>query len=90
MTGGKFKISLCKLFHNTPHAPIKYWCYGASFLDKARRYLSRPSLDGRSGLEQIKGDTAGISIFRFRWFEPLWYYNLALSFPTDKMEPVFF
>lgn len=25
-----------KLFHNTLHAPIEYWCYGASFLDKCR------------------------------------------------------
>ena len=66
MTGGKFKISLCKLFHNTPHVPITYWCYAVSFLDKVRYYLSRPSLGDRSGLEQIKGDTADISIFRFR------------------------
>ena len=69
MTSDKLKFSLCKLFHNTPHVPIKYWFYAASFLDRVRHYLSRSSLDGRSGLEQIKGDTSDIIIFRFRWFE---------------------
>ena len=67
--GGNFKLVVSKLFHNTPHAPTSYWCYASSFLDKARRYLSKPSLDGISGYEVIKGETGDISIFHFSWFE---------------------
>jgi len=72
---GNFKHALLKLYHNTLHAPLKYWYYAASFLDKTRRYLSKNTLNGRCGYEMISGETAGISIFRFAWFEPIWFYN---------------
>ena len=70
--GGNFKFALQKLLHNTSHAPITYWCYAATFLDKARRFLSKASLDGRCGNEVISGETRDISIFRFYWFEAVW------------------
>ena len=38
----------------------------------------------------IKGETADISIFRFSWFQPVWYYNPLVSFPNNKMEPGLF
>ncbi len=88
--GGNFKFALLKLFHYTPHAPISYWCYAAEFLDLVRRHLSKISLRGRSGHEMIFGETSDISIFRFRWFQPVWYYCPTVSFPTDKMRPGFF
>ena len=87
--GGNFKLRLIKLFHHTPHAPIAYWCYAASFLDTIGRFLSTASLNGRSSHETVHGDTADISIFRFPWFSPVWYYSPGLSFPSDKMEPGF-
>ena len=31
-----------------------------------------------------------ISIFRFPWFSPVWYYAPNLDFPTDRMQPGFF
>ena len=34
--GGNFKFAVLKLFYNTSHAPVSYWCYAAS-LDKTRR-----------------------------------------------------
>ena len=47
--GGNFKLAVIKLFHNTPHAPLKYWCFAASFFDKIRRFLSKSSIGGRCG-----------------------------------------
>jgi len=88
--GGNFKFALIKLMHNTPHAPISYWCFAAQFLDKVRRFLSKESLDGRCGNEMMYGDTPDISIFRFPWFAPVWFYNPTLSFPQDRMMPGFF
>jgi len=87
--GGNFKLAILKLLHNTPHAPLSYWCFAAQFLDKVRRCLSKQSLDGRCGNETLHGDTPDISIFRFPWFSPIWYYNPTLSFPQDKMRPGF-
>ena len=51
--GGNFKLALLRLFHYTPHAPLSYWCYAATFLDKARRYWSKATLDGKTAYEQI-------------------------------------
>ena len=88
--GGIFKFRILKLFHNTPHAPLEYWCYAAEFLDQVGSYLSSEKLKGRSPREKILGHTPDISIFRFSWFQPVWYYSPTLSFPHDKMEPGFF
>ena len=84
------KFRLLKLFHNTPHAPLSYWCYGMEYLDQVGCYLSKTSLDGRTASEKIVGQTPDISIFRFSWFQPVWYYNPTLSFPQDRMSPGFF
>ena len=88
--GGNFKFAILKLMHNTPHAPLSYWCYAAQFLDKVRRCLSKSSLDGRCGNEALNGETPDISIFRFPWFSPIWYYSPTVSFPQDKMKAGFF
>ena len=70
------------MMHITPHAPAVYWCYAADFLDKVRRVLSKPKLNGNSPLQQVYGSTVDISRFRFPWFSPVWYY--------DRMKPGFF
>ena len=60
--GGDFKFAVLKLFHNTPHAPVSYWCYAANFLDKTYCYISHPSIGNRCGDDVIKGETGDISI----------------------------
>ena len=67
--GGNYKFVDLKLFHNTPHTPLSYWYYAASFLDKTRRFLSQFVLDRRGGYEMVKGEAGDISIFIFSWFE---------------------
>ena len=37
----------------------------------------------------IIGDIGDISIFRFSWFEPIWFYNPSVSFPKDRIQPGF-
>ena len=59
-------------------------------LDQVGCYLSKSSLDGRTTSEKMVGQTPDISIFRFAWFQPIWYYNLTRSFPQDRMSPGFF
>ena len=76
--------------YEAPHAPVVYRCYASKFLDKVRRYWSKPKLDGKCTSAMVLGETTDISRFRFRWFEPIWYYNQYVSFPHDKMEPGFF
>ena len=90
--GGNFKFAVCKLMHMTPHSPIKYWCFAASFLDKVRRVLSKPKLNGASPMQQVYGSTVDISKYRFPWFLPVWYFDPTGSadFPNDRMKAGFF
>ena len=88
--GGNAKTKLIKLFHETPHAPLSYWCYGLEHLDHISGYLANKSLNGRTPREVLLGETPDISVFRFRWFQPIWYYSPDTSFPEDKMFPGFF
>jgi len=59
-------------------------------MHKVRHCLSKSSLNGRSGNEALHGETPDISIFRFLWFSPIWYYSPTVSFPEDKMKAGFF
>ena len=88
--GGNFKFAVCKCLHNTPHAPIVYWCYCAGFLDKVRRHLAKASLYNRFAIEVKNGNTNDISIFCFSRFLLVWYYNPKTSFPRDKISARFF
>ena len=85
--GGNFKFATLKLFHNTPHAPLSYWYFAASFLDKTRCYISHSSNGDICVHNVIKAETGDIHIFRFYWFEPLWFYNPQSFPPKGKREP---
>ena len=87
---GNFKLALLRLLHNTPHAPLSYWCYAAKFLDKIWQYWSKKKLNGKCGWEMIYRQTPDISHFCFSWFQPVWFYNPSQSFPHDKMGKGFF
>ena len=68
--GGNLKHRLLKLFHNTPHAPIQYWCYGLEFLDQVGCCLSKQSLGEDAAqkrslarlLTLVSSDSAGFSL----------------------------
>ena len=43
------------------------------------------SLHGRFSHGKVKGNAADISIFRFRWFEPVSYYTPTATFPKCNL-----
>ena len=90
LIGGKMKYALAKLFHQTQHAPYKYWCYGLEFVSFVQTHLSRVKLGGQTPYARLKGVTPDISIFRFPWFAAVWFYAPTLDFPVDRMKPGFF
>jgi len=89
LRGGLMKTAILKLFHLTPWAPLEYWCYALEYLNYVRPLLAQQSLDWRAGQELLQGETPDISVLRFRWFAPIWYYNPRAGFPCDKMSPGF-
>ena len=89
--GGDLKTAIIKLYHNTTsRAPLTFWCYAFDFLTLVRGSLARKSLDWRPPEEALYGESLDISVFRFPWFSPVWYYNPRRSFPIDKMESGYF
>ena len=88
--GGNRKYWLVKLLHNTPHAPLMYWCFAMDFLNSVGKFISKTSLGGKCAAELVKGETPDISCYRFPWFSPIWFYAPNLDFPKDRMLPGFF
>ncbi len=83
--GGMLKHAIIKLFHYGHDAPLEFWCYALEYLALVRGCLARRSLGWKPPEELLFGETLDISVFRFSWFQPIWYYDPALSFPNDKM-----
>ena len=87
--GGCTKLRTIKMFHETPWAPPSYWCYCVEFINETNGYLARQSLGWKTPNELLLGETGDISVFRFKWFQPVWYYAPDISYPEDKMLPGF-
>ena len=87
--GGCTKLRTIKMYHETPWAPPAYWCYCVDFINETNGYLARQSLDWKTPNEILLGETGDISVFRFKWFSPVWYYAPDISYPEDKMLPGF-
>ena len=74
--GGIYKLAIIKLFHNTPTSvPISFWCYALEFIVLVRGCLARKSLNWKPSEEILFGENVDISVFRFPWFSPVWYYD---------------
>ena len=84
--GGALKAAVTHVLHVTG-APLSFWCYALEYVALVRSHLARRSLDWRSPREKHFGDTPDISIFRFPFWQPVWYYAPKQQFPQSKMLP---
>ncbi|GFH49047.1 hypothetical protein CTEN210_05523 [Chaetoceros tenuissimus] len=66
------------------------WFGILEFLDLVSTHLSRQGLKNKTSHQALFRDTEDISIFRFPWFCPVWFYAPTLDFPVDRMKPGFF
>ena len=87
--GGMLKAATTHLLLVTG-APLTYWCYALEFVAHVRTVLARRSLDWRTPHERMFYETPDISVFRFPFYCPIWYYTPRNSFPTQKMMPARF
>ena len=84
--GGDLKAAVMKCLHLS-NAPLRYWCYCAEFVCFARQHLAQSGIGWRTPHEMLFGETSDISVFRFTFWEPIWYYDRNLKFPDAKMLP---
>jgi hypothetical protein len=82
--GGALKATVTHLLHVT-QAPITLWCYALDYLIFVWCRIARRSLDWRTPYERHWGHTPDISVCRYTFWQPIWYYVPHCSFPESKM-----
>lgn len=82
--GGMLKAATTHLLRITG-APLQYWCFALEYMCLVRSVTARRSLEWLSPHERHWGDRPDISVFRFVFWEPIWFYNPRQSFPKSKM-----
>jgi hypothetical protein len=87
--GGMLKHAVVNLLQ-VSDCPLIYWCYAVEFLALARQCTARRSLNWRTPHEKLFGDTPDISVFRFPFYCPVWFYTPQSSFPKQRMMPARF
>ena len=50
-------------------------------------YSSVKSLDWKTPVEKLQGKTPDISMFQFRFWAPVWYYEPTAKFPAPNFLP---
>jgi hypothetical protein len=82
--GGALKAATVHLLTVTG-APLQYWCFALEYMNLVRSVLARRSLRWKSPHECHWGNCPDISVFRFIFWQPIWFYNPRQSFPNPKM-----
>ena len=83
--GGALKAATVHLMTITG-CPLTYWCFALEYVCLLRTVLARRSLNWITPHESHWGDCPDISVFRFIFWEPIWYsYHPRQSFPKPKM-----
>ncbi len=82
--GGALKAATVHLMQITG-CPLEYWCFALEYACLLRTVLARRSLNWSTPHGVHWGDRPDISVFRFTFWEPIWYYQPRQSFPKPKM-----
>ena len=82
--GGSLKAATVHLMRITG-CPLSYWCFALEHVCLLRTVLARRSLGWLTPHKAHWGDRPDISMFRFIFWQPIWYYQPRQSFPKTKM-----
>ena len=64
---------------------LQYWCYAMEYVCLLRTVLARRSLNWSTPHEWHWDDRPDISVFRFTFWQSIWYYQPRQLFPKAKM-----
>ncbi len=68
-------------------APAVFWCYCLRWVVDCMNHSAVTSLDWRTPIEVLDGHKPDISVFRFAFFQPVWYYEPAARYPDPNFCP---
>jgi hypothetical protein len=74
----KHRTILLMSLHNTPE---RYWDYATEYAAELINHTAVERLKWRTPYEMIHGDTPDVSVFRFIFYEPIYYLEPNASFP---------
>jgi hypothetical protein len=84
--GGAIKAATVHLMTLTS-TPAEFWCFALEYVSILRSVLARRSLNWMSPHECFWGERPDISVFRFVFFQQVWYYDPRQPFPNARMLP---
>ena len=84
--GGVLKAATSHLLLVTG-APLNFWCYALEYIVLLQSVIDHRNLNWDTPHTLNFGDTPDISVFRFVFCSPMWYYAPSNSFPCSKMLP---
>ena len=68
-------------------APLLFWCYCLYFVIDCLNFTAKKKLNWRTPMEVLNGETPDISMFRFKFWEPVWYYENPAKWPSSTKLP---
>ena len=68
-------------------APLVFWCYCMYFIIDCLNHSAQKELGYRTAMEKMFGHTPDISMFRFHFWEPVWYYEPTAKYPKSNFLP---
>ena len=66
-------------------APLVFWCYALTFVVDCLNHIAKKSLGWKTSTEVLNGDTADISPFRFKFWQPIKFMTKS-QFPESSWE----
>jgi hypothetical protein len=69
------------------NAPIEFWCYCMMWIVDCFNHTAVQGLDWQTPKGLLDGTTPDISMFRFGFFEPIWYYEPTAKYPEPSFCP---
>jgi hypothetical protein len=68
-------------------APLVFWCFCMMFIVDCLNHSAQKELGYRTSMEKMHGHTPDISMFRFHFWEPVWYYEPTAKYPKSNFLP---
>ena len=64
-------------------APLLFWCYALIYVIDCLNHIAKKPLGWKTSSEVLNGDTADISPFRFKFWQPVKFFN-KVQFPEGR------
>jgi hypothetical protein len=68
-------------------APLVFWCFCMIFIVDCLNHSAQKELGYQTSMEKMYGHTPDISMFRFHFWEPVWYYEPTAKYPKSNFLP---